>query len=87
MKKILAIIAAVAQLLPIIIDAIKAIEAALPQSGQGAVKLAMVRELVESAFNAVKDATVAFADVWPAIERLIAKLVAAFNAAGEFKKG
>lgn len=87
MSKLIAIIKIVAQLLPAIIEAIKAIEAAIPQSGQGAQKLALVRELIEAAFEAVQDAGVTFADVWPAIQRIVAKIVAAFNASGIFAKG
>lgn len=87
MSKLIAIIRIVAQLLPAIIEAIKAIEAAIPQTGQGAQKLALVRELIEAAFEAVQDAGVTFADVWPAIQRLVAKIVGLFNATGIFAKG
>ena len=47
MSKLIAIIKIIAQLLPTIIEAIKAIEAAVPASGQGAQKLALVRELID----------------------------------------
>ena len=87
MSKLIAIIKIVAQLLPAIIEAIKAIEAAIPQSGQGAQKLALVRELIEAAFEAVQDAGVTFAEVWPAVQRLIAKIVGVFNSTGIFAKG
>ncbi len=87
MSKLIAIIKIVAQLLPAIIEAIKAIEAAIPQSGQGAQKLALVRELIEAAFEAVQDAGVTFADVWPAVQRIVSKIVALFNTAGIFAKG
>ena len=83
----LTMIRLVLTLLPVIIEAIKAIEAAIPQSGQGAQKLALVRELIEAAFEAVQDAGVTFADVWPAVQRLITKNVGLFNATGIFAKG
>jgi len=86
MSKLIAIIKIIAQLLPTIIEAIKAIEAAVPASGQGAQKLALVRELIEAAFEAVQDAGVTFSEVWPAIARLIAKLVGLFNSTGIFTK-
>ena len=86
MSKLIAIIKIVAQLLPAIIEAIKAIEAAIPQTGQGAQKLALVRELIEAAFEAVQDAGVTFADVWPAVQRLITKIVGLFNATGIFSQ-
>lgn len=86
MSKLIAIIKIIAQLLPTIIEAIKAIEAAVPASGQGAQKLALVRELIEAAFEAVQDAGVTFGEVWPAIQRLIAKLVGLFNSTGIFNK-
>lgn len=85
--KAFAVIKVVAQLLPVLIEAMKAIEAAIPQSGQGAQKLALVRELIEAAFDAVTDAGVTFADVWPTVQRVIGKLVALFNATGVFAKG
>ena len=87
MSKLIAIIKIIAQLLPTIIEAIKAIEAAVPASGQGAQKLALVRELIEAAFEAVQDAGVTFGEVWPAIQRMITKLVVLFNSTGIFGKG
>lgn len=68
-----------AQLLPILIQLIKAAEAAIPESGQGAAKLALVREILESADDAIPA-------IWPTVERVIGALVRAFNLAGAFGK-
>lgn len=67
------------QLLPIIIEAVRAIEAALPAAGQGAAKLALVRETLSGAFELANDAGVTFEKAWPSIERTIAAVVALMN--------
>lgn len=74
------------ELIPIIIGAVRAIEAALPESGLGAAKLAAVRMAVEAAFDGVKDVLGAFNDVWPRIEGIVQRIVATLNSAGVFKK-
>lgn len=59
-------------LLPAIIEAIKAIEEAIPVSDKGGAKLAAIREILESVDGGVKD-------LWPLIEKAITVLVALFN--------
>lgn len=76
MKTLLVIL----QLLPALIDALRAIESIWPEAGKGAEKLAMLKELMEKIYPAIND-------VWPAIENTIAILVALFNKNGIFKKG
>lgn len=73
-------------LLPILIDAIKAIEAAFPASGQGTVKLELLRGIVEKAYNAGTGALAKFEDIWPVMEETIALLVKFMNSTGIFKK-
>ena len=73
-------------LLPLIIEAVRAVEAAMPGSGQGASKLALIRQAVQATYDLVADATPQFEAVWPALEKTIAAVVATFNALGEFKK-
>lgn len=68
-----------AALLPLLTEMVKAVEKALPGKGQGAAKLALVREMLEGVDDTLLDA-------WPLIERLIAALVRAFNAVGLFAK-
>ncbi len=70
---------AIFQLLPAIITAIKAIEEAIPGQGQGELKLAAIRGILEGV-NA--KAT----ELWPAIQTAIGILVGLFNKAGVFSK-
>ena len=87
MANYIAIIKLVLSLLPLILDTVKAVEAALPQSGQGAQKLALVRVTLQAAFDAAGNAVASFEQVWPALEKTIAAVVGVFNTAGVFKKG
>ena len=72
-------IVTILQLLPALITAIKAIEDAIPGSGQGEAKLAAIREILESVSG---QATT----LWPFIEKAIGVLVAFFNRTGVFAK-
>lgn len=69
----------VLQLLPSIITAIKAIEEAIPGQGKGELKLAAIREILESASGQVSM-------IWPLIEKAIGVLVGLFNKTGVFTK-
>lgn len=75
----LGIVKMVLELLPTIIAALKAIEAVLPETGKGAEKLALVRDIVESVNDDAKKN-------WPLIESVINKIVAFFNNVGVFKR-
>lgn len=77
----------VLSLLPVIIDAVKAIEAALPAGGQGAAKLDAIRAMLQSAYSVASDATASFESVWPAISGTVSAVVSLFNKAGVFSKG
>ncbi len=61
-----------------LIQIIKVVESAIPGSGQGSEKIAMVRELLELTDNSLSE-------FWPTIEKIIAVLVKTFNATGLFK--
>lgn len=87
MQNLIALIGLVAQLLPTLIAAIKAVEDAMPQAGQGAAKLEMVRGWCEAAYATVTGTTITFAQVWPALEATVKSIVTVKNALGEFKKG
>ncbi len=80
------IIRTVLALLPVIIDAEKAIESAFPVGGQGAAKLQAIRNIIEAAYNTVADATVTFDKLWPAIQSAIGAVVSLGNSTGLFKK-
>lgn len=75
------------ELVPVIIGAIRAIEQALPESGQGSAKLAALRLAIQAGYESVQDVLGAFDDVWPRIESLVRSLVAKFNETGLFSKG
>lgn len=83
--KYVEILRLVVAMLPTIIDAVKAIEAAIPESGKGAAKLAAVRTLLESIYSISGETVVVFGQLWPALEKIIGGVVGALNAAGIFK--
>lgn len=68
----------IAQLLPALIAAIKAIEEAIPGQGQGEAKLAAVRGIIESVDAGYKT-------LWPQLQPIIGVLVGLFNKTGVFK--
>lgn len=65
-------------LLPLLIQLVKSIENAIPEKGQGAIKLAIIKEILISADSALNA-------LWPIIESTINALVKAFNVSGVFK--
>lgn len=73
-------------LLPLLIDTIKAIEAAIPDGGKGEAKLAAVRAVMEGAYKAATDMTVAFDTLWPALSSTVTAIVTLYNTTGTFKK-
>ena len=86
MSNFVAIVKLVVSLLPTLIEAVKAIEAALPAQGQGAQKLALVRETLAAAFSIGGDAVASFEQVWPALEKTVNAIVGMFNRTGSFTK-
>ena len=64
-------------LVPALIEAIKAIEAAVPGQGQGEAKLAAVRQIMEGIYDQAEA-------LWPMISTAITALVALFNQTGAF---
>lgn len=77
MTAIFQTISIVLSLIPALITAIKAIEEAVPGQGQGELKLAAVRQIIEKVYGQ------AF-DLWPTLKSVIDVLVATFNKAGVF---
>lgn len=86
LQTFLAIIQLVRTLMPEIIAIIQIVEAALPQNGQGAAKLEIVRSTLASAYGSINQASITFDQLWPTLQVAITGLVAAYNAAGTFKK-
>lgn len=74
-------------LLPLLIDVVRAVEAAIPASGQGSVKLALVKDILSAGYKAASDITVQFEALWPMLSAVIDAVVAGFNKAGSFSKG
>jgi hypothetical protein len=84
--KFLQLVRIVISLMPVLIDAIKAAEEAIPGNGKGEQKLAMIRGIIEAAYSAATDAETTFDQVWPAIQKAVASIVTALNSTGVFKK-
>lgn len=82
----LTILKLIITILPLLIDAIRAIEAAIPGQGKGEAKLAAVRSVVESAYGVSTDVVPKFETIWPAMQKTVGGLVSSFNSAGDFKK-
>ena len=66
------------QLIPAIIAAMRAIEEAIPGTGQGEQKLAAVRGILEAVDGSISK-------LWPQISTIIGVLVNLFNKTGQFK--
>lgn len=82
----LTIIKTVLSLLPVILEVVRAIEAALPESDIGTQKLKLIREALAAAFSAAGDAAISFETIWPALEKTVAAVVGLFNTVGAFAK-
>ena len=74
----------VVQLLPLVLQAVRAAEDAIPQSGQGAAKFQFVKELLSD--TAAIGSEVGEKDYLNALEKTITLAVKLFNSSGVFKK-
>ena len=86
MEKILTVVQLVLALLPLIVEAVKKIEAAFPQGGLGDKKLSLLLQMLEESGNGVEGFREKFNEAIPTIQRVVGWTVSLFNAAGEFKK-
>jgi hypothetical protein len=66
------------QLLPALIQAMRAIEDAIPGTGKGEEKLSAIRAILEAVDSGA-------AKYWPQIQSVIGVLVGLFNKTGAFK--
>lgn len=73
-------------LLPLVVQAVKTVEEAIPVSGAGPQKLEMVRSMLQSAINTAEQIGPTFEQLWPALQRLVESTVSAFNVTGVFRK-
>lgn len=85
--KLINIAKAVAALYPLLAQFVEQVEHMLPENGNGAQKLQIVREWLAAAYASFNGMSATFDEVWPTLERLIAALVASMNQLGLFKKG
>lgn len=69
------------QLVPALIEMIKAVEAMWPEGskGKGKEKLTLINQLLEAAYGGISE-------MWPMIEKMIAAIVSVFNSNGTFSK-
>ena len=74
----------VVQLLPLLIEAIKSIEATIPGTGRGEMKLALIRSALESSSEAA--GMLDFESIWGVASKLISGIVNIFNSTGVFSK-
>jgi len=84
--KFISIARLILSLLPVLIEAIKAAEEAIPGEGKGEAKLALIRTVLEVAYTSATDVSDKFDDVWPVMQKTIGSIVATFNKLGVFKK-
>jgi hypothetical protein len=80
--KFLTLARTILALLPSIIAAIQAVEAAIPGEGKGEAKLALIREILQKIYEQCTDLTADFEKIWPALAAAIGAIVASFNALG-----
>jgi len=66
-------------LVPTLVQIIQALDVALPESGQGNVKLAALKSILQGAYSVSTDAGIAFEKLWPAVETVVGGLVAMFK--------
>jgi hypothetical protein len=72
----------IVSILPMLIEAIKTVEAAVPGQGNGEQKLAVVRSVLESSYEVAGN--INFESVWDSIRKVVNALVSVFNKTGVF---
>jgi len=84
MKTLLAIL----KLLPVVLDAVRAVEAAIPLPGQGTKKLDLILEVLKSAYDASSDLAKEFSwqKLVSIVVPMIARIVDLHNELGLFTK-
>lgn len=80
----LQILKLIVQILPLVIDTVKAVEAAIPQAGMGSAKLEAAKGIIMSVESIAVD--VDSKNFESALDRAIAMVVALLNRTGVFQK-
>lgn len=86
MTEILTIIQLINSLFPLILQTIKTVEAAFPQGGQGAAKLAVVQGVVEHALTVSSGLQVGAEKILPVLAPIVTGAVHILNATGVFNR-
>lgn len=76
----------VISLIPLVVQAIQVVEAAIPGKGKGEQKLSMVRSIIEEVYDEADDLIEPFEAIWTRLSRLVSRFVVIFNGDGTFKK-
>jgi hypothetical protein len=84
MAQIFALIKLLIAIGPGIIAMIVELEKLFPESGQGSVKLALIKAYVQKAFDFAGTALPSFEGIWPKIAEIISVAVSIFNSSGLF---
>ena len=76
------------KLLPLVLEVVRAVEAAIPLPGQGKKKLDLVLDVIKSAYDASTDLTASFSyeKLVTLVVPMIARIVDLHNALGLFQK-
>lgn len=82
----LTIVKTILSLLPLIIQAVQAIETAFPDGGQGKAKLDAIKNVLQSAYSVAGDVVGSFEAIWPAISGAVSAVVTLSNQTGLFRK-
>lgn len=82
----LSILKLIITLLPSIIEAVKAIESAIPDGGKGDAKLKLIESVLSSTYEQSNRAFGTFEQVWPVLSSTVGAVVNLFNSTGTFKK-
>ncbi len=75
MENFIKLFATITKLLPLVVDAVRAVEAAFPQAGAGALKTAMIKNMMQQSYATIMSAEVSFESMWPTLEGVIANAV------------
>ena len=75
MKKVLLVL----QMIPALLGIVKSVEEILPEGGQGAEKLGLIRSVMSELYGDISS-------IWPSLESVIGVIVSWFNRMGIFNK-
>jgi hypothetical protein len=84
LTKVVSMMKFVGVIVPEVITLMKVVETAVPQSGQGQTKLAIVQNAVEESYKQVEGNLPAFGVVWKVLSGIISAFVSIFNKNGTF---